>query len=256
MNKSDYWLSDEGIVELTSMVKSGMKNVDICSAIGISYSTLRNWRQKYTLIGEIFICKGHMDIKYIVSRPEGKRERIYQYYKGNQKVRYCRECKLFVEESNIISSGYCYACGSNRAKTYYRSKEGGEKVRATRKRYYKENKYKEYKTIYKRHTLLKNNIFNYSQEIWDETLLYFDNSCAYCGRDGKPLEKEHVIPVSKNGAFVKTNIVPSCRECNMNKYTQPFEEWFIKYKYYDIKRHKKINKWIGIKNNVQQLTLL
>src|SRR5699024_6142729 len=110
--------------------------------------------------------------------------------------------------------------------------------------------------IYRRYTKMKGNVFAYSESTWNETLESFGYSCAYCGDTKSKLEKEHVIPVSKNGGFVKNNIIPACKVCNLKKRDNDFEEWYPSYKYFSEKRYDKIKKWIGIKNKVQQLTLL
>jgi len=42
------------------------------------------------------------------------------------------------------------------------------------------------------------------------------NICAYCGNHYtfKDLSRDHVIPVSKGGANIWTNVVTSCKSCN------------------------------------------
>ncbi len=43
--------------------------------------------------------------------------------------------------------------------------------------------------------------------------------CHYCGRHvgGENLTMDHVIPVSRGGKSVKSNIVPCCKACNNEK---------------------------------------
>lgn len=59
---------------------------------------------------------------------------------------------------------------------------------------------------------------------WEAILAFYDNRCAYCGRDGK-LEQEHVIPVSRGGGTTAENIVPACGSCNRSKHAKTPEEW-------------------------------
>jgi len=51
-------------------------------------------------------------------------------------------------------------------------------------------------------------------------------TCAYCGEVFKPedLEREHVIPVSRGGRDVWTNVVSACRSCNQRKAAMTPEE--------------------------------
>lgn len=70
---------------------------------------------------------------------------------------------------------------------------------------------------------------------WNVALDHFWNKCAYCGGIGK-LQKEHVIPVSKNGPFIPSNIVPACASCNVSKLDKDLDEWFVNQKFFaDIK---------------------
>lgn len=53
-----------------------------------------------------------------------------------------------------------------------------------------------------------------------------DHTCQYCGEQ-KPessLSIDHVIPRSKNGASTWTNVVTSCKECNVRKGGRLLEE--------------------------------
>ena len=53
-----------------------------------------------------------------------------------------------------------------------------------------------------------------TMEQWLETLEYFDNKCAYCGRKYEVIE--HYLPVYKAGTTV-SNCVPACLQCNVMK---------------------------------------
>lgn len=48
--------------------------------------------------------------------------------------------------------------------------------------------------------------------------------CAYCG-DILPTTVDHVIPVSRGGTNDRSNLVPACTSCNMEKLTFTPEEW-------------------------------
>lgn len=48
--------------------------------------------------------------------------------------------------------------------------------------------------------------------------------CAYCGYD-IPTQVDHVIPVSRGGTNDRANLVPACKDCNMNKLDFTPDEW-------------------------------
>ena len=43
--------------------------------------------------------------------------------------------------------------------------------------------------------------------------------CHYCGKKFKPSEltMDHVVPVARGGFSTRSNVVASCKDCNMNK---------------------------------------
>lgn len=91
---------------------------------------------------------------------------------------------------------------------------------------------------------------------WKTVKQYFDNRCAYCGKE-KNLQQEHFIPLSKNGEYEKTNIIPACRNCNSSKKESDFFEWYPKQDFYSKKREQKILGYLGYnKNKQQQLSIL
>jgi 5-methylcytosine-specific restriction endonuclease McrA len=60
---------------------------------------------------------------------------------------------------------------------------------------------------------------------WQEILITHGNKCFYCGISGVTLHKEHKIPISRGGGFVKENIVPACGSCNSQKSFRTPEEF-------------------------------
>lgn len=63
---------------------------------------------------------------------------------------------------------------------------------------------------------------------WDETrafVLARDNwTCVYCGSPGAN-QCDHVIPRSRGGRSVATNLVAACRSCNSSKKDRTPSEW-------------------------------
>lgn len=60
---------------------------------------------------------------------------------------------------------------------------------------------------------------------WEAILKFHKNRCAYCGitekqakkKYGTGLAQDHIMPVSKGGAYSVQNIVPACKPCNSRK---------------------------------------
>lgn len=136
------------------------------------------------------------------------------------------------------------------------SADNPDKVYITNLRYRKKNKVKYRLYDQKRRALESGSINTLSEADWNEVMGYFDKSCAYCGDNAEVLHQEHVIPLSKGGAYNKQNIIPSCPSCNCRKWTHEMETWYRDQDFYDEIKLKKIHKWMGLKDNIQQLTLL
>jgi hypothetical protein len=119
------------------------------------------------------------------------------------------------------------------------------------KRFYENHpeKFKEYgdKHKQKEHQITK--------EEWEKCKAYFNYECAYCGL---PLQQHFYTRkgVTKQGDFHKehkdydgandlSNCLPSCGDCNSNKWAFPFEEWYtLDNPVFSQDRYDKITKWI------------
>ncbi|RDV84200.1 RNA-guided endonuclease IscB [Ammonifex thiophilus] len=53
----------------------------------------------------------------------------------------------------------------------------------------------------------------------------FGRRCAYCGKEGVPLEVDHVVPKSRGGTDRVSNLALACRECNQAKGNKLLQEW-------------------------------
>ena len=97
----------------------------------------------------------------------------------------------------------------------------------------------------------------YTLKQWTECKNYFNNRCAYCGRE-EPLHKDHVMPFIRGGEFSINNIVPSCQRCNSSKHDKNVFEWYVLQKYYSKKRESIIAKYLEYDKTkkVQQLALI
>ena len=52
MRKSDYWLTEDGLIKIQGWARDGLIDKDIAHNIGVGYSTLREWKKLYPEIGE------------------------------------------------------------------------------------------------------------------------------------------------------------------------------------------------------------
>jgi 5-methylcytosine-specific restriction endonuclease McrA len=89
---------------------------------------------------------------------------------------------------------------------------------------------------------------------WQQIKEYFNNKCAYCGKE-LPLSKEHFIPLSKGGEYTINNIIPVCLSCNSSKQDKDFFKWYPAQSFYSKAREKRILKYLGYKNDKQQLKI-
>jgi len=170
---------------------------------------------------------------------------------------YCRECervrkteyrKLHIDQCREIVRKYHNEHKQERKDRYEKNKE---KILTQCKEYYNNNK-REAISIRKQYKKLnKDKISSYKRKYmnkikslpntlslvdWQYCQQFFNNRCAYCGKDNVRLEKEHFIPASKNGPLSKSNILPSCAQCNSSKQETDFEEWYKKQTFYSHER--------------------
>ena len=54
-----------------------------------------------------------------------------------------------------------------------------------------------------------------------------EGRCYYCGMKTRPadLTMDHVVPLTRGGRSVKSNLVSCCKECNTRKKTMLPQEW-------------------------------
>lgn len=89
---------------------------------------------------------------------------------------------------------------------------------------------------------------------WKQVKECFNNKCAYCGTE-LPLTKEHFVPLNKGGEYTINNIIPVCLSCNSSKKDKDFFSWYPVQSFYSKTRERKILKYLGYKNNKQQLKI-
>lgn len=207
----------------------------------------------------------------------------------------CRRCKVSKPTTKFYADNrnkdgkrsYCKECDKKQRKKYMKDKEfqartkeyfkkwhidnpnyrkelyrkNRERELETSRMWYLENKntpeYRERKRreVSRWRQRLNSTTYDYDDNDWIEALNFFNKKCCYCGAETE-LERDHFIPLSKGGPFIKENIVPACRSCNASKQDKLFEEWYFEQDYYDKEREKKVYDYLGISGKIQQLSIL
>lgn len=50
-------------------------------------------------------------------------------------------------------------------------------------------------------------------------------TCQYCGSRDQPLHCDHIVPVSRGGSNLESNLNTACATCNLSKHDKTLEEW-------------------------------
>ena len=109
----------------------------------------------------------------------------------------------------------------------------------------------------RRNARKKNLSFGYTLKQWETAKQYFNDKCAYCGKEVK-LTQDHFIPLINGGEYTINNIIPACGHCNSSKNNKNFFEWFSCQDFYSKKKEQKIFKYLNYdtKTKIQQLALI
>ena len=81
--------------------------------------------------------------------------------------------------------------------------------------------------------------------------------CAYCGKSltDNTATIDHIIPKSKGGHNVKSNMCCCCSSCNREKGSQQLDDWYVlKNPNYCEQRLGKIKTWMDIKASSFKIT--
>jgi 5-methylcytosine-specific restriction endonuclease McrA len=78
----------------------------------------------------------------------------------------------------------------------------------------------------------------FRKQIFEE----WDHRCAYCDKPADTLD--HVIPKSKGGMTVKSNLIAACRICNGSKSDKHYKEWYRNQPFWDQARADVIEYWL------------
>jgi len=109
-----------------------------------------------------------------------------------------------------------YAVAKKELKRSIDARRDPAKVRASVRRWKKNNPAAVSIQRYRRRTNLSRAIADLTESQWRAIQTAYKHRCAYCGKR-KPLTQDHVVPVSQGGAHTASNIIPACVSCNSSK---------------------------------------
>ena len=165
--------------------------------------------------------KEYFRLYYLANKIEIKKKSKEYYLKNKDKIsdyfkqRYPKYKKELLQYQKIYHKNN----PENRNQYYLKNREKtSEQMRIWRRT--EEGKAAIQRGHVKRNTREREIINTLTLEEWLDILKQYDYKCAYCGCDFNENtlpEKDHIIPISKNGHNIKENIVPACRSCNAKK---------------------------------------
>jgi hypothetical protein len=71
----------------------------------------------------------------------------------------------------------------------------------------------------------------------------WNHKCAYCESEDN-LTIDHIVPQSKGGLDITTNVVCSCHSCNQSKGHEHWKLWYVQQDFYSEERFDKIEEWM------------
>lgn len=232
----------------TQPKKEAKRGCKICSKCGEEYLLTSEYFKirkgsKDGYQGQCLLCTSSYDKQYRQENREVLLEQCRIYQKENRDTIRIRE-KIYHENNKEAIS--------ERSTKYHKM----NKVhRNELSRQYKKNHSDDYKIHeHNRRAKKKGLSSTLTAQQWRDAKLFFNNECAYCQKE-LPLAQEHFFPLSKGGEYTKDNIIPACGLCNNSKNAKSPFEWYPKQPFYTKKNETKILKYLGYKNQKQQLSI-
>ena len=152
-------------------------------------------------------------------------------------IKYCPSCDTtlpitaYYKLKSGLTTGFCKSCERERSNA------------SKRKAYAADPNAKEKERIRTHARRSAERADTYTVAEWLHTVELFDNSCAYCGAKHN-LTMDHIVPISKGGKNVFTNIVPACKSCNSSKNSSELIAWYTAQVFYCEARLKRIQQFI------------
>jgi len=76
----------------------------------------------------------------------------------------------------------------------------------------------------------------------------WESRCAYCEKPD-PRTLDHVVPKSKGGMTVRSNLIPSCGDCNLSKSNERWDIWYRSQTFWTQDKELKILEWVNRDHN-------
>lgn len=161
---------------------------------------------------------------------------LSDFHKNGNTVRsFCKECEIERSMQSKASTSY-YARPAVKAKR----REDSRLCKRTKYLYDEDYRLKELNRCHDRRS---HTVSDYTVEQWHDACSAFSMQCAYCGATHS-LTMDHVIPVSKGGMTVVSNIIPACQSCNSSKQNKDMIQWYTDQIFYNKNRLEAILKFI------------
>lgn len=194
------------------------------------------------------MCKYCKNIKDINKFPKVRNTQVTH-------ASYCEECKSLEKEKDRILRKKRVSKKSEYDKYYYQTnREKRLKYRSEWKK--TEHGRKVASLLEQKRLAKKKEVFaDLTKDQWEESLAYFNYSCAYCGmsesdhiiQHEKHLSQEHVIPLYDDGAYSDFNIIPSCLSCNSKKNKYDLEDFLKRSESFTLERYLNVLDYILLK---------
>tara|TARA_B100000405_G_scaffold263934_1_gene200400 strand:+ start:5933 stop:6295 length:363 start_codon:yes stop_codon:yes gene_type:complete len=75
----------------------------------------------------------------------------------------------------------------------------------------------------------------------------FGGFCAYC-RSRRATTLDHLKPKCKGGSSLRSNLIPSCLECNHSKGSEDWLNWYSNQDFYNEVAQELIEEWVANKH--------
>jgi hypothetical protein len=216
----------------------------ICSRCKIEKSIKEFYKNCYTqkdgTESLMSICK---DCSSVINKERREKypDKYKQYNKQRKnkpkiilKSKNCNKCgiekdiKEFYKDCNT-KDGYCTKCKVCK-REYVWKPENRLRAKQTNKIWKKNNSEKIELYSLNRRTFGKQALtIPFTHEQWEQRMSMWGGRCAYCGccfDEDHPMQKDHVIPLSKGGPHILANLRPACSRCNNSKGIKSLKEWF------------------------------
>ena len=151
------------------------------------------------------------------------RERDQERYWGSEKRREDVKAAARRQDRQVETS----VLNEASRQRYARSEARREYCREYAKRYLAENLERMRAIRRRRKGELRARAYLFTERDWSRLVARYRGCCAYCGRRS-PLQREHVIPLSRGGTHSVGNILPACASCNYSKHTRTIMEWRLR----------------------------